>query len=121
MTRKILAGIAALTLVAGPAIAQDSHYGDRVAANTLKGGAGGAGLGALIGCLVTIPIGCAPGAAVGAAVGGGGGAIFGAATTRPPRDYYGPRRDDYPPPRDYYPPRRGDAPPPGPDYPPDDR
>jgi hypothetical protein len=85
MIRKILAGIAALALMTGTAFAQDGHYGDRVAANTLRGGAGGAGLGALIGCLVTLPIGCAPGAAVGAAWGGGGGALIGAAATRSPR------------------------------------
>jgi hypothetical protein len=95
MIRKLLTGIAALALMTGSAFAEDnhyrdrdSHYGDRVAARTLRGGAGGAGLGALIGCLVTIPIGCAPGAAVGAALGGGGGAVIGAATTRPPRGDY---------------------------------
>jgi uncharacterized membrane protein len=95
MIRKLLTGIAALTLMTGAAFAQDRYdhdYGDRVAANTVKGGVGGAGVGALIGCLVTIPIGCAPGAAVGAAVGGGGGAFLGAASTR---------SRDYPPPRDY--------------------
>jgi len=95
MIRKLLTGIAALVLMTGTAFAQDNHYGDRdnhygdrVAANTLKGGVGGAGLGALIGCLVTIPVGCAPGAAVGAAWGGGGGAVIGAAVTRPPRSDY---------------------------------
>jgi hypothetical protein len=100
MIRKLLTGIAALALMTGPALAQDSHYGDRVTANTLKGGAGGAGLGALIGCLVTIPIGCGPGAAVGAAWGGGGGAVIGAAATRPPRSDYRPHERDYPPPEE---------------------
>jgi hypothetical protein len=98
MIRKLLTGIAALSLMTGTALAQDSHYGDshygeRAAANTVRGGAGGAGLGALIGCLVTIPIGCAPGAVVGAAWGGGGGAVIGAASTRPPR---GDHPRDYP-------------------------
>ena len=97
MIRKILTGIAALALMTGPALAQDSHYGDRVAAHTLRGGVGGAGLGALIGCIVTIPIGGGPGAAVGAAWGGGGGAVIGAATTRPPRSDYPRDRGDYPP------------------------
>jgi len=97
MVRNVLTGIAALALMTGPAFARDSHYGDRVASNTLKGGAGGAGLGALIGCLVTIPIGCGPGAAVGAAWGGGGGAVIGAAATRPPRNDDQPRQSDYPP------------------------
>jgi hypothetical protein len=87
MTRRILTGIAALALMAGPALAQDNHYGDRVARNTVRGGVGGAGVGALIGCLVTIPIGCGPGAAVGAAWGGGGGAVIGAAGTRTHSDY----------------------------------
>ena len=97
MIRKLLAGIAALALMTGTAFADDSHYADRAAANTLRGGVGGAGLGALIGCLVTIPIGCAPGAAVGATWGGGGGAVIGAASTRPPRGAH-PRvaRADYP-------------------------
>jgi hypothetical protein len=88
MIRKLLTGIAALTLMTGTAFADDSHYSERAAANTVRGGAGGAGLGALIGCLVTIPVGCAPGAVVGAAWGGGGGALIGAATTRPPRDHH---------------------------------
>ena len=95
MIRKLLTGIAALSLMTSTALAQDSHYGDRAAANTLRGGVGGAGVGALIGCLVTIPIGCAPGAAVGAAWGGGGGAVIGAATTRPPRSDYS-RDEHYP-------------------------
>lgn len=104
MTRKILTGIAAFALMAGPAFAQDSHYdrdnhyGDRVASNTVRGGLGGAGLGALIGCLVTIPVGCGPGAAVGAAWGGGGGAVIGAAATHPPRSDYSRHEREYPPP-----------------------
>ncbi|HZZ67522.1 MAG TPA: hypothetical protein VFE18_05055 [Phenylobacterium sp.] len=109
MIRKILTGTAALALMVGPAFAQDSHYdrdhhydrdshyGDRVASNTVRGGLGGAGVGALIGCLVTIPIGCGPGAAVGAAWGGGGGAVIGAATTHPPRSDYSRHESDYPP------------------------
>ena len=105
MIRKLLIGTAALALMTGPAFAEDGHYGERAAANTVRGGVGGAGVGALIGCLVTIPIGCAPGAAVGAAWGGGGGAVIGAAVTRPPRSDYSreARRDargDYP--RDDY-------------------
>lgn len=102
MIRKLFAGIAALALTTGPAFAQDghydrdSHYGDRVVSHTVRGGLGGAGLGALIGCIVTIPVGCGPGAAVGAAWGGGGGAVIGAATTRPPRDY-SRHEDDYRP------------------------
>jgi hypothetical protein len=111
MIRSLFTGLAAFALMTGAAVAQDYHrdndryyrdydgyhrdYGDRVAGNTVRGGLGGAGLGAVIGCLVTIPIGCAPGAAVGAAVGGGGGAVVGAASTR---DRYHYRRD-----RDYYP------------------
>ena len=96
MIRRLFTGIAALALMTSAAFAQDHRdYGDRAGANAVRGGVGGAGLGALIGCLVTIPIGCAPGAAVGAAVGGGGGAVIGAASTRP--------RDDYPPPRTDYP------------------
>lgn len=51
------------------------------AARAVQGGLTGAGVGAAIGCLVTLPIGCAPGAAVGAAVGGGTGAAVGAGTT----------------------------------------
>jgi hypothetical protein len=51
------------------------------AARAVVVGAKGAGLGAAIGCIVTLPIGCAPGAAVGAAVGGGTGAVAGAAST----------------------------------------
>ena len=81
MIRNLLTITAAVALMSGPAFAQDGHYSDRVASNTLRGGAGGAGLGALIGCLVTIPVGCAPGAVVGAAWGGGGGALIGAAAT----------------------------------------
>jgi hypothetical protein len=50
------------------------------AAHVVASGLGGAGVGAAIGCLVTLPIGCAPGAAVGAAVGGGTGAVAGAAS-----------------------------------------
>lgn len=104
MIRKLLAGVATLALMTGPALAQDthvdhhSHYGDRVASNTVRGGLGGAGVGALIGCLVTIPIGCGPGAAVGAAWGGGGGAVIGAAVTHPPRSDYARHDSDYPPP-----------------------
>ena len=45
-------------------------------------GGGAAGVGAAIGCIITLPIGCAPGAAVGAAVGGGTGVVAGAATAR---------------------------------------
>jgi hypothetical protein len=67
-------------------------------AHALGGGVAGAGLGAAIGCLVTIPIGCAPGAAVGAAVGGGTGAVVGAATTPPDRVYH-ERTVDAPPPQ----------------------
>jgi hypothetical protein len=99
MIRSLITGIAAFALMTGAAFAQDGHYrdyGDRAGVNAVRGGVGGAGLGALVGCLVTIPIGCAPGAAVGAAVGGGGGAIFGAASTRPPRDYYARPRHYYP-------------------------
>jgi hypothetical protein len=93
MIRKLLPGIAALALMTSPAFAQDSHYGERVATNTVKGGAGGAALGAFIGCLVTLPVGCGPGAAVGAAWGGGGGAVIGAAATREHRSD-NPRHED---------------------------
>jgi hypothetical protein len=58
--------------------------------NVVAGGAGGAALGAAIGCLATLPIGCAPGAAFGAAVGGGGGAVIGAAASVPPPPAYYP-------------------------------
>ena len=117
MIRRILTGIAALSLTTAPALAETTEYtnsnGDTVVvhhdndgysyhradgtrvvvhdhdpgAHALGGGVAGAGLGAAIGCLVTLPIGCAPGAAVGAAVGGGTGAIVGAASTPPPRVY----------------------------------
>lgn len=119
--RRLFTGIAALSLMTGVAFAQDAdtyrddsgrvvvYHAPDPAEHALRGGATGAGFGALIGCLVTIPIGCVPGAAVGAAVGGGTGAIAGAATTPPPRAYYG-RRADYgpqayyaPPPADYGP------------------
>ncbi len=90
MTRNILSGIAALALMTGPAFAQDSHYSDRVVGNTVRVGVGGAGVGAIIGCLVTLPV-CGPGAAVGAAWGGGSGAVIGAASTRPPRSDSPPR------------------------------
>jgi hypothetical protein len=50
------------------------------AGRALKVGAAGAGLGAAIGCIVTLPIGCGPGAAAGAAIGGGTGAVAGAAS-----------------------------------------
>jgi len=53
-------------------------------ARAVTGGVADAGLGAGIGCLVTLPF-CAPGAAVGAAIGGGTGAVAGAAST-PPHD-----------------------------------
>ena len=95
MFRKLLMGTAALALMTGTASAHDRYYGDRVASNTVRGGLGGAGVGALIGCLVTIPVGCAPGAVVGAAWGGGGGALIGAAATRPPRDHWRDARRDY--------------------------
>jgi len=50
------------------------------AARAVRVGATGAGIGAAIGCLVTLPIGCLPGAAAGAAIGGGTGAVAGAAS-----------------------------------------
>ena len=55
------------------------------AARAVQGGMTGAGVGAAIGCLITLPVGCLPGAGVGAAVGGGTGAAAGAAST-PPHD-----------------------------------
>ncbi len=104
MIRRIIIGLASLTLITGTAFAQGTHdyrddSGSRAdqrsdpGVHALGGGMAGAGLGALIGCLVTIPIGCAPGAAVGAAVGGGTGAVVGAATTPPPRGDDNQRRD----------------------------
>ena len=60
---------------------QDRHWHPDPAARAVQGGITGAGLGAAIGCIVTLPIGCAPGAGVGAAVGGGVGAVGGAAST----------------------------------------
>jgi hypothetical protein len=63
---------------------REGHWRSDPAARAVKGGLTGAGLGAAIGCLVTLPVGCAPGAATGAAVGGGAGAAVGAGTT-PPR------------------------------------
>jgi hypothetical protein len=60
---------------------RDGSWHSDPGARALAGGAGGAGIGAAIGCLVTLPIGCAPGAVVGAAVGGGTGAVVGAAST----------------------------------------
>ena len=59
---------------------EDRTWRSDPAARAVKTGAAGAGLGAAIGCLVTLPIGCAPGAAAGAAIGGGTGAVAGAAT-----------------------------------------
>ena len=102
MIRNLLTGIAAFTLISGVAVAQDYRddgQGDVVVhspdpgVHALRGGAAGAGVGAVIGCLVTLPI-CGVGAAIGAAVGGGTGAIAGAASTPPPRAY----REPAPPP-----------------------
>ena len=111
MIRKVLTGVAALTLMAGAAFADTYSYRDdtgRVvvvhqpdpAKHAARGALAGGGAGALIGCLVTIPIGCAPGAAVGAAIGGGGGAVVGAASTPPPREHVYQGRDYPPPPED---------------------
>jgi uncharacterized membrane protein len=104
MIRKVFTGIAAFALMTGAAIAQDTYAtrddSGRVvvvhqpdpAKHAARGALAGGGMGALIGCLVTIPIGCAPGAAIGAAVGGGGGAVVGAASTPPPHAVYEGRR-----------------------------
>src|SRR5579863_4857092 len=102
MIRKLFTGIAACALMTGAAIAQDSSARDDSrpvvypdpGKHALGGGVVGAGLGAAIGCIVTIPIGCAPGAAIGAAVGGGTGAIAGAATTPPPHRVNTPPSED---------------------------
>ena len=106
MIRSLFTGIAAFGLMAGAAVAQDystttTRDGDTRTVvypdpgkHALGGGAAGAGLGALIGCIVTIPIGCGPGAAIGAAVGGGTGAVVGAATTPPPHRVHEPPPED---------------------------
>lgn len=60
---------------------RDGRWHADPAAHIVASGATGAGIGAAIGCLVTLPIGCLPGAAVGAAVGGGTGVVAGAAST----------------------------------------
>jgi hypothetical protein len=70
--RRILAGVAALTIGAGACTQHEQRIGT---------GAGvGAGLGAVTGALIT---GDAEGALLGAAAGGAAGAIIGAVTDRP--------------------------------------
>jgi len=59
---------------------RDGNWHPDAAAHVVATGATGAGVGAAIGCIITLPIGCVPGAAVGAVVGGGTGVVAGAAS-----------------------------------------
>jgi hypothetical protein len=98
MIRTLLTGVAAVTLAASAASAQDVtvHAHPNPAVHIVRGTAIGVGVGAAIGCLVTLPV-CGPGAAVGAAIGGGTGMVVGAARTPTHDYYYHTSRNDYPP------------------------
>ena len=63
---------------------ESGTWRDDPGARAVKGGAIGGGLGAAIGCIITLPAGCLPGAAAGAVIGGGTGAAANAASP-PPR------------------------------------